>query len=111
MPTKKQKGGFTQTANERRLWLSTTPEMKAYWREEVRKEKERKLIQNGQGIHFFENHPVGKLFGPLLQSIVTNSQYIPGALINPALKGLNITGKVLKKAVLGRGKKPRATKK
>lgn len=104
MPTKKIRGGFKQTANERKLWLATTPEKKAYYRDLVEKER----LQSGQGMPFFEKNPVGRLIGPFLQSIVTNSQYIPGALLNPGIKALTVTGKVLRKAVLGRGKKPRA---
>ena len=36
---KPQRGGFRQTHAERQLWLATTPEKKAYWREQVLKEK------------------------------------------------------------------------
>ena len=102
MPTKKQKGGLTQTANERKLWLATRPEMKAYYRDLVEKER---LAQSGQGI--LDKSAVGKIIGPILQSMLTNGLKGSLHLAKHSVGAVN----VLKKALLGRGKKPRAIKK
>lgn len=99
MPRKTVKGaGYT--ASEVALWRATTPQQKAYWREKVMQER----LMTGQGIHFFEHNPVGKLIGPALQAMVHGSQYIPA--------GIKTVGRLMRKAVLGRGKakKPRARK-
>lgn len=94
MPRKTTKGtGYT--ASETALWRATTPQQKAYWSDIVQKER----AQTGQGIHFFEEHPVGKLIGPALQGLVHYSQYLPQV----AHFAGRVVSRVAKKVVTGRG--------
>jgi len=86
---KRKQSGTGYSAAETNLWRATTPQQKAYWADKVRS-------QSGQGIHFFENNPVGKLIGPALQGMVSYSQYLPYAL--------KAVGRLTRKAITGRGR-------